>query len=208
MGHNSGSCIDCTHGEEFRKKFGGEQRVIGGPEFRGSRDESLVIDSQFLGDFRTRDNFPKSLVPFWVWGLGVEISFDLGRGLGSEDKGNDLAFDKVKVNRCRKTQVTLLCQVQELYVDLRNGNTVDDALRDIPEVKGEVLGNEKSLVVGSRLVDRTGNGTVWKDVGVVFVTSVIECRCDFDSEGEDTSDHLNRREIVIGKGDRRDAGKY
>jgi len=43
------------------------------------------------------------------------------------------------------------------------------------------------------LADRTRNGTVWKDMGVVFITSIVECGCDFDSEGEDTSDYLNGR---------------
>jgi hypothetical protein len=44
------------------------------------------------------------------------------------------------------------------------------------------------------LAERAGNGTVWKDVGVVFITSIIERGCDFDSEGEDTSDYLNGRD--------------
>jgi len=105
---------DRTYGEKFGEKFGSEQRVIGGPEFRGSRQEALVIDSQFLSGFRARDNFLKNLIPFWVRGLGVEIPFDLGRGDGSEDKGDDLAFDKVKVNGCRKTEMAFLCQIQEL----------------------------------------------------------------------------------------------
>jgi len=38
-----------------------------------------------------------------------------------------------------------------------------------------------------------GNGTVCEDVGVVFVASVVECGCNFDPEGEDTPDYLNRR---------------
>jgi hypothetical protein len=122
--------VDCAHGEKFRKKFGSEQRVISGPEFGGTRHETLVVDSQLLGDFRTRNDLLNSVIPFWVGGLGVEISFDLGRGEGPEDEGDDLAFDEVKVNRCGKTKMTLLHQVQEFYVDLGNGNTVRDALRD------------------------------------------------------------------------------
>lgn len=38
----------------------------------------------------------------------------------------------------------------------------------------------------------------------MFVTSIVEGGRDFDSEGEDTPDYLDRK-IVIGKGDRRDA---
>jgi len=37
------------------------------------------------------------------------------------------------------------------------------------------------------------DGTVCEDVGVVFVTSVVECGCNFNSEGEDTPDYLNRK---------------
>jgi len=118
----------------------------------------------------------------------------LGGGEISKDKGDDLAFDEVKVNECRKTQMALVSQVQELDVNVRDGNTVDYALRDVPEVEGEVFGDEKSLAVRRSLVKRTGNGTVWKDVGVVFITSIVECGCDFDSEGEDTSDYLNGRD--------------
>ena len=43
--------------------------------------------------------------------------------------------------------MTLLGQVQELNVDLRNGNTIDFALRDVSEVEREVLGDEESLLV-------------------------------------------------------------
>jgi hypothetical protein len=31
---------------------------------------------------------------------------------------------------------------------------------------------------------------VWEDVGVVFITSIIEGRSDLDFEGEDASDYL------------------
>ena len=40
----------------------------------------------------------KNPVPFWVGGLGVEISFYLGRREGSENEGYDLAFDEAKVD--------------------------------------------------------------------------------------------------------------
>jgi len=43
--------------------------------------------------------------------------------------------------------MTILGQVQELNIDLGNGNTVDYALREISEVDGEVLRNEESLFV-------------------------------------------------------------
>jgi len=39
----------------------------------------------------------------------------------------------------------------------------------------------------------TGNGAVCDDVGVVLVASVIECGCNFNPEGEDSPDYLNRR---------------
>lgn len=39
----------------------------------------------------------KGLVPFWVGGLGVEISFYLGRRERSEDECYDLTFDEVEV---------------------------------------------------------------------------------------------------------------
>ena len=100
--HEGNGCADYTHSEKSRKKFCSKQRIIGGPEFGSPRQETLVVDSQFLGDFRTRDNLLESLIPFWVGGLGVEISFYLGRGEGSEDEGDDLAFDEVKVYGCRK----------------------------------------------------------------------------------------------------------
>jgi len=61
--------------------------------------------------------------------------------------------------------------------------------------------------VRSCVVEKTGDGTVWKNLGVMFVTSIIKRGCDLDCEGEDTPDHLSRREIVIGKGDRRDEGE-
>jgi hypothetical protein len=186
--------VDCAHGEKFRKKFGSEQRVIGGPEFGGTRHESLVVDSQLLGDFRTRNDLPNSVIPFWVGGLGAEISFDLGRGEGSEDEGDDLAFDEVKVNRCGKSKMALVHQVQEFYVDLRNRDAVRDALSDIPKVEREILGDEKSLIMRVGLAERARNGTVWKDVGVVFITGIVECGCDLYSEGEDTSDYLNGRD--------------
>lgn len=32
---------------------------------------------------------------------------------------------------------------------------------------------------------------VWKNMGVVFITSIIEGRRDLDFEGEDTADYLN-----------------
>ena len=183
-----------THGKKFRKKFGSEQRVIGGPEFGGSRNEALIVDSKLLGDFRARDNFVKNLIPFRVGSLGVEISFYLGRGEGSEDEGDGLAFYEIEVNGCRKTQMAFFCQVQELYVDNRSGNTVDNALSDVPEVEGEVLGDKESLVVRLCLVETARNGTVWKDVGVVLITSIVECGCGFSSEGEDTPDYLNERD--------------
>lgn len=43
-------------------------------------------------------------------------------------------------------------------------------------------------------IERSRNGTVWKDVGIVFITSIVECGCDLDSEGEDAPDHLNGRD--------------
>jgi len=186
--------VGCTHGEKFRKKFSSEQRIIGSPKFGGSRHETLVVNSQLLGDFGARHNFPEGHVPFRVRDLGVEISFDLGRGEMSEDKSDNLAFDEVEVNGCRKAHMALLGQVQQLNGDIRDGHTVGYALRDIPEVKGEVLGDEKGFVVRRGLVKRTGNGTVWKDVGVVFIASIVECGCDLDSEEEGTSDYLNGRD--------------
>ena len=89
--------------------------------------------------------------------------------------------------------MTFFCQIQESYVDIRNGNTVSNTLRDIPEVEGEVLGDKENLALRLGLVERTRNGEVWKDVGVVLVTSIVECGCNFDSEGEDASDYLNGR---------------
>ena len=124
--------------------------------------------------------------------MGIEISFDLGSGKGSEDESDGLSFYEVKVNRCRKSQMALLGQVQEFYVDLRNGNTIDYTLRDIPEIEGEILRDEECLVVRCGGIETARNRTVWKDVGVVLITSIIERGCDFDSEGEDTSDYLNR----------------
>jgi len=90
--------------------------------------------------------------------------------------------------------MALLGQVQELYVDLRGRNTVDYALGDVSKVEGEVLRDEESLLVRWSVVEMTGNGMVCEDVGVMFVTSVIECGCDFDPEGEDAADYLNRRD--------------
>lgn len=203
--HKNGTRVDCAHCEKFRKKFCSEQRVIGSPEFGGTRHETLVVDSQLLGDFRARDDFLKSLVPSRVGVLEVEISFDLGRREGPEDEGDDLAFDEVEVNRCGKTEMTLVRQVQEFYAEIGNRSAVDDALSDISEVDGEVLGNKKSFAVRVSPTERTKNGTVRKDMGVVFITSIVECGCDLDFEGEDTSDYLNGREIVMG--DRRDVGK-
>ena len=184
----------CTHGEKSGEEFGSEQWVISSPEFGGTGHESLVVDPQLLGDFRARHHFLESLIPFWVRSLRAEVSFDLGRREGSEDESYDLAFDEVKVDRCRETQMALLGQVQELYIDLGNGNAVGYALREIPEIEGEVLGDEESFVVRWGVIKITGNGTVWKDVCVVFITSIVECGCDLDSEGEDTSDYLNRRD--------------
>ena len=132
----------------------------------------------------------ENLIPLWVGVLGVDVSFDLGTGDVSEDEGDDLAFDEVKVYGCRKTQMALAGEVQELHVDLGSRDAVRHALCDIPEVKGKVLGDEESLVVEWGVVD---NGAVWEDVGVVFIASIVECGCDFDPEGDDTSDHLNRR---------------
>lgn len=63
----------------------------------------------------------------------------MGRGDGSEDESDNLAFDKVEVNRYGKTQMTPLGQVQEFYVDLWNENAVGYALRDVPEVEREAL---------------------------------------------------------------------
>ena len=138
----------CTHGEKFGKQFGGEQRIISSPQFGGARQETLVINPQLLGNFRTGYHFLESLVPLWVGGLGVEISFDSGRGEGSKDESDNLAFDEVEVNGCGKAQMTIFGQVQELYVDLRNGNAVDYALGDVSEVEGEVLRDKESLLVG------------------------------------------------------------
>jgi len=81
-----------------------------------------------------------------------------------------------------------------LYVDLGNGNAVNYTFRDIPEVEGEVFGDKNSLFVRWCIVGTTGNGTVWKDVGVVFITSIVECGRDLDSEGEDASNDLNGRD--------------
>jgi hypothetical protein len=64
-----------------------------------------------------------------------------------KDKSNDLTFDEIEINGCGEAEMTLLCQVQRLYVDLRSGNTVDEALGDIPEVEREVFGNEKGLIM-------------------------------------------------------------
>ena len=204
--HKNGIRVNCAHYEKFRKKFCGEQRVIGSPEFGGTRYESLVVNSQLLCDFRARDNFLKCLVPSRVGVLEVEISFDLGRREGSEDEGDDLAFDEVEVNRCGKTEMTPFGQVQEFYIEIWNRNAVDDALSDISEVEGEVLGDKKSFVVGVGPIKRTRNRTVWKDMGVVFITSIIERGCDLDFKGEDTSDYLNGRDRDR-KGDRQDVGK-
>lgn len=134
-----------THAEQFGKEFGSEQRIVRSPEFGGARHETLVVNPQFLCDFRTGHYFLESLIPLRVGGLGVEVSFYSGRGEGSEDESDNLTFDEVEVDGCGKSQMTLLGQVQELNVDLRDGNTVDFALRYISEVEGEVLGDEKSL---------------------------------------------------------------
>lgn len=120
-----------------------------------------------------------------------EISFGLGKGEGSKDESNDLAFDKIEVKGHGETEVALFCQVQELDVGLRGRNTVRYALRDVPEVEGEVFGDEKGLIVSWSVVETTGNRMVWDDVGVVFITSIVECGSDLDIEREDTSDHLN-----------------
>ena len=173
----------CAHGEKFGKKFGSEQRIISSPELGGARHETLVVNPQLLGDFGTGHYFLKSSVPLWVGGLGVEVSFDSGRGEGSEDESDNLTFDEIEVDGCRKTQMTLLGQVQELYVDLRKGNTIDYALGDISEVEGKVLRDEKSLLVRWGVVMMTGDRAVCEDVGIVFVTSVIECGCNFNPEG-------------------------
>lgn len=69
-----------THSEEFRKKFGSEQGVIRGPELGSTRHQSLVVDSQFLGDFWTGYNFMENLILSRARGLGFEISFNLRRG--------------------------------------------------------------------------------------------------------------------------------
>ena len=131
----AGLSWDRTHSEKFGKKFCSEQRVIGGPKFGGARNKTLVVDAQLLGDFGTRYHFLEGLIPFWVRGLRVEISFDLGRGEGSEDESDDLALDEVKVNGRRKTQMAVPSQIQELHVDLGNGNTIGHALRDVPQVE-------------------------------------------------------------------------
>jgi hypothetical protein len=98
-----------THSEKFGKKFWSEQRVIRGPKFRGARQEALVVNPQLLGDFWTGHNFVEGL---GVGSLGFKIAFDLGRGEVPEDKGDDLAFDKVEVNGCGNAQMALFCQVQ------------------------------------------------------------------------------------------------
>ena len=108
-----------------------------------------------------------------------------------KDKGNDLAFDEMEVSGYGETEMTFLRQVQQLDVDLRGGNTVDEALRDIPEVEGEVFGDKKGLIVRWTVIESTWNGMVWEDVGIMFMTSIIECGSDLDFEGEDTSDYLN-----------------
>lgn len=129
-----------------------------------------------------------------IGGERFEITFGLGKGDGSEDKSNDLTFDEIEVEGYRETEMALVCQVQELYVRLRNWDTVDYALGDIPQVEGEVFGDKKGLVVRWSVVERTGNGTVWENVGVVFITSIIERGGDLDIEREDASDHLNDRD--------------
>jgi hypothetical protein len=86
-----------------------------------------------------------------------------------------------------------------LYVDLRNRNTVDYTFGDKPQVEGEVFRDKDCLVVRWGAVETTGNGMVWKDMGVVFVTSIVECRCDLDFEGEYTTDYL--REVISREND-------
>jgi len=82
-----------THGEKFGKEFGSEQRIVSGPEFGGARHETLVVNPQLLCDFGTGHYFLESLIPLRVGSLGVEISFDSGRGEGSEDESDNLTFD-------------------------------------------------------------------------------------------------------------------
>ena len=45
--------------------------------------------------------------------------------------------------------------------------------------------------MGCRMVETTGNGMVWENMGVVFITSIIEGGSDLDFEREDTSDDLD-----------------
>ena len=78
-----------------------------------------------------------------------------------------------------------------MQVEGRDGNAVDYTLRDISEIEREVLGDEKGLVVRcSRVVETAGNRMVWKKIGVVLITSVVECRCDLDIEREGASNYL------------------
>lgn len=186
-----GGSLDSTHGKKYREEFWSEQRVIWSPKFGGTGYETLVVDSQLLGDFWTGHNFAENVFPRLTGDLRFEISFGLGKGYVSKDKSNDLAFDKIEVDRCRETKMALFCQIQRLYVDHRSGNTVDYALGDVPEVEGEFFRDEKGLIVRWSVVETAGNGMVWENVGVVFITSIIECRSDLDFEGEDTSDYLN-----------------
>lgn len=109
----------------------------------------------------------------------------------SKDEGDDLAFDEMEINGYGEAEMTFLCQVQRLQVCLRGGNTVDEALGDIPEVEREVFGDEKSLIVRWSVVETTWNGMVWEDVGIVFIASIVECGSDLNLEGEDASDYLN-----------------
>ena len=179
-----------THGEKFRKKFRSKQRVIRSPESGGTRYETLVVNPQLLRGFWTRDNFMESLVLSWA-GLRVEIPFDLGGGEGPKDKSNDLAFDEVEIDGYRETEMAPFRQIQELYGNLRDRNTVDYTLRDKPEVEGEVFGDKNSLVVRWSAVETTGNGMVGKNVSVVLITSIVERGCYLDFEREDATDHLN-----------------
>jgi hypothetical protein len=150
-----------------------------------------------LGDFWTGYDFLENLVPSRARGLGFEISFNLRRGEWPKDKGDDLALNEVEVNGCRKAEMAVVCQIQELYVDFRNWDAVDQALRDIPEVEGEVFWDEESLVVRQSSLEVTRNGMVGDDVGVVFITSIIERGCDLYFEGEDASDYLCKRDTRL-----------
>jgi hypothetical protein len=72
--------LDDAYSKQLGEEFWSEQRIIWGPEFGGTRDEILVVDSQLLGDFWTGDTFLENTTLCLARGQRFKILFGLGRG--------------------------------------------------------------------------------------------------------------------------------